>query len=222
LKHISPYLPFDENDYKDFFEKEYTAQLGAITFDEAKVIFHAFKILPKKLVRDLVNRIEFDPSLGKSKHVFPNHGRWEDNFGTMILNRSVIDLEPNESLHLIIHEIGHALDHKLGDMSKTPAWLELSGWTLDPPGITPRQKSDRNYLHHGRYRRLRIEETGLYSVSEWWYNEDADFVRWYAKRNPQEDFCESFAYYVIEEMDRFKGCPLKAEFIKNKVLQNNI
>lgn len=214
MKHISPYYPFDEDDYKEFFDKEYATQLGAITFDEAKIIFNGFRLIPKKILKNLINRIEFDPSLGKSKKIYPNHGRWEDNFSTMYLNRSVIDLEPMESIHLLIHEVGHALDHKLNDLSKTDEWMNLSGWTTDPPGITPLQKSNKDYLHHGRFRRLKIEEKGLYSVSEWWFNGDADFVRWYASRNPQEDFCESFAYLIMEEYDRFKGCRDKLNFIK--------
>lgn len=218
MKHISPYYPFDENTYKDFFEKEYTCQLGAVTFDEAKVIFNGFRLVPKKLIKKLINIIEFDPSLGSSKKFYPNHGRWEDNFSTMFLNRSVIDLEPMESVHLIIHEIGHALDHRLGDITKTPDWLNLSGWTLDPPGISQVQKTDKNFIHGGEYSRLKIQEKGMYSVSDWWYKENANFVRWYAKRNPQEDFCESFAYLVMEEINRFKGCEDKAKFIKDNVL----
>lgn len=218
MKHISPYYPFDENDYKKFFEKEYSVQLGSISFPESKIIFNGFRLVPRNLINKLISRIEFDPSLGKSKKIYPNHGRWENNFATMFLNRGVIDLEPAESIHLIVHEIGHALDHKLNNISKTQEWLDLSDWTTDPPGITPVQKSDSDYLHQGKYRRLRIEEKSLLSVSEWWYDEDADFVRWYAKRNPQEDFCESFAYYIIGEMNRFKGCEDKAEFIKNNVL----
>lgn len=218
MKHISLYYPFDEDDYKDFYYKEYKTQLGAITFDEAKIIYNGFRLIPNGLLRNLVNIIEFDPSLGKSNKTYPNHGKWEDNFGTMFLNRSVIDLEQKESVHLVTHEVGHALDHKLGDLTKGKEWMDLSGWTMDPEGITTLQKSNDNYLAHGDYKRLKIEENGLYSVSEWWFKQDAEFVRWYGKRNPQEDFCESFSYYIMGEMDRFKHCPKKADFIKNKVL----
>jgi hypothetical protein len=217
MKHISPYYPFDKDTYKDYFSKEFKVQLGAILFDEAKVIYNAYRLVPRKISVGLVGSIEFDPSLGKSKKVYPNHGRWEDNFKTMFLNRGVIDLEPAESKHLIIHEMAHALDHKLGDLSKTDGWLNLSGWTDSPPGLTPLQRSDNDFLHYEKYRRLKIEEDGKYSVSDWWYDEDADFVRWYAKRNPQEDFCESFSYYILGEMNRFNGCEDKLEFIKNAV-----
>jgi hypothetical protein len=215
LKYIIKYYPFNENSYKKFFEKKYGTQLETVSFEESKVIYSAFELIPIKILKDLVSILQFDPSLGKSKEFFPNHGRWEDNFKTMVLNRNVIDLEPEESKHLIIHEIGHAIDNKLGNISKTEEWLNISGWTDNPSGITMIQKSDKNYLDHKNFKRLRIKENGLLSVSSWWYDENAGFVRWYAERNPEEDFAESFAYYILEKMDRFKDCKEKSKFIKN-------
>lgn len=219
MKHISKYHPFDENNYKEFFVKEFGTQLGAVEFHEASVIYDAFKMIPKKIIKNLVSILDFDPALGQSKKIYPNHGRWEDNFSTMYLNRSVIDLDPEESMHLIIHEVGHGLDHKLGDISKTEDWLKLSGWTMQPPGISTLDKSDHDCLLYKHFRRLKIEEKGFYTVSDWWYDENAHFVRWYASRNPQEDFCESFAYYLIlGEKERFKECEDKKDFIRDRVM----
>lgn len=214
MKHVKEYLPFDKDNYRNFFQSNYEIKLGSVSFEESKIIFEAISKVSKKIIKGLIKIIDFDPSLGTPKDIFPNHGRWEDNFKTMFLNRKVIDLDKDEANHLIIHEIGHAYDHKLGEISKTKEWLELSGWTENPPALNIKQKSDPHFVKHGAFERLKIQDDNLYSISNWWFLKGTGFVRWYAKRNPSEDFAECFSFYVLKEKDKFEDCMDKYEYIE--------
>jgi hypothetical protein len=218
MQHLSKYYPFDEHGYKEFFESEYGIKLGSINFEESCRLFDAFNMLPKKFFIGTIKLIEIDPSLGKPLKVYPNHGRWEEDFKAMYLNPEVLKHEPTESIHLILHETGHAIDAGMDNISLKKAWRNMSGWTQSPPGITQQEKSNQAYLEHDDYRRLKIEEDQQLLVSNWWYDKDAHFVREYASRNPKEDFAESFAYYVMRELNRFKDCPEKARFIRDEVI----
>lgn len=218
MQHLKKYYPFDELNFREFFESEYKIRLGTIDFEEAVRLFEAFSFLPKRLITDLIDNIDIDTSLGKPMKFFPNHGRWDTESNTMYLNPEVLKHEPDESKHLILHEVGHAIDSELGMISLTKAWRSLSGWTQRPEGITFSQRGDKSYLEHGNYKRLKIEEDSHLILTNWWHLKDAHFVRWYAERNPKEDLAESFSYYVLDEMDRFTDCPEKAKFIKSKML----
>lgn len=220
LKRIEEFRPFDSEDYEDYFEKEWHCQLVNIPYGEARTLYDAFVLVPRKLIRNVIDQVAFDPGLGMSDRFFPNHGRWDDDNKIMYLNRTVFDLEGKEALHLITHEVGHAVDSHMGDISTNDkTWLGFSGWTQTPSDITPVQQSDDNLTEFGKYERLKIEEDDLLMVSEWWHLKDASFVRWYASRNPMEDMAESFSYCVLGENDRFAGCGDKRKYVKERMLQ---
>lgn len=240
MKRLISYYPFDETNFEAFFVKEFGTQLNTVEFEEAKHIYDAFHMLPKHLIKGLITIIEFDPSLGSSKRFYPNHGRLECNAppklsgqsrieqdengninAIMHLNRDVFKNEPDEIKHLVLHETGHAVDHKLGIVSRMKLWLSFSEWTVDPQGIPADQRRNKNYLKHAEFERLRIQDGNMLSVSDWWFNSNASFVRWYAKRNPAEDFAESFAYYVLGEKNRFTWCEDKYKYIKEHVINHN-
>lgn len=154
--------------------------------------------LPMDLVRDCkIARLGFE-DMGESREYYPNHGKYIEG-GTLILNERLFDdssmevdsggRELNKFDQTFYHELGHGWDVEqaaaLGfgeDLSLRPEWLELSGWSNTPiPG----------------HRRMVIREKGTPVLKDdWYYSPNAGFTRFYAKRNPWDDWADSFAYYV--------------------------
>ena len=82
--------------------------------------------------------------------------------------------------------MGHGFDEKQGDkedwLSLKKDWLELSSWSEKPKE---------------GYKRLVIREKGSPELKgEWYYGPGAKFTRFYARRNPWDDFADHFSYYV--------------------------
>jgi len=46
---------------------------------------------------------------------------------------------------------------------------------------------------NGELRRLVMEGES----ENWWFNEDAGFCRWYAKRSPADDWAEHFSFFLL-------------------------
>lgn len=69
--------------------------------------------------------------------------------------------------------------------------MELSGWSKEPvPGL----------------QRLSIKEPGTPEViGEMYFDPGAGFTRFYAKRNPWDDFADSFAFYVAGMKSKVPG-----------------
>lgn len=150
--------------------------------------------LPQGLIRDCgITSLDFK-DLGPSKEYYPNHGIYHN--GTLTLNFRIIDdpmiiSDPingkkfNRFDQILYHELGHGWDEIKGngkDLSLEDDWLSLSGWSETPKkGL----------------KRIRIRERGTPElVGEYYYSPDAGFTRYYAKRNPWDDWADSFAYYV--------------------------
>lgn len=148
------------------------------------------------LVRDCGIRSMAFNDMGPSMKYYPNHGVYSN--GTLTLNSRILDdkdtleFDPNSGELLnkfdqtLFHELGHGWDEKHGEngmeLSLAPDWLGLSGWSKEPmEGL----------------KKLVIEEKGAPRLEgEWWYSPDAGFTRFYAKRNPLDDWADSFSYYV--------------------------
>lgn len=151
--------------------------------------------LPPSLVRDCgVTSIGFE-DMGESREYFPNHGIYSN--GTLVLNSRTLDdkmfeVDPDAGASFdrfeqtLFHELGHGWDEARGvdglELSKRPDWTGLSKWSEKPaPGL----------------RRLRIRERGAPEMmGEWWYDPNAGYTRFYARRNPWDDWADSFSYYV--------------------------
>lgn len=132
--------------------------------------------------------------LGPSKEYYPNHGKYVNN--TLVINSQLLDdsniiVDPDNGVILnkfdqtLYHELGHGWDEfqgEDGDLSLKKEWLDLSGWSKYPkPGL----------------KRIRIREKGTPEVvGEYYYSPYAKFTRFYAKRNPWDDWADSFSYYV--------------------------
>jgi hypothetical protein len=162
------------------------------------ILIKSLDRIPASLVKDcLITKLGFE-DMGVSKEFYPNHGKYIDG-GTLILNEKLLDdksvdvcKEGNELNKLdqtFYHELGHGWDNEKGkvspskkDLSLQPEWLSLSGWSDKPsPGL----------------RRLIIREKGFPELKDdWYYSPEAGFTRFYAKRNPWDDWADSFAYYV--------------------------
>lgn len=163
--------------------------------ESVRNLYEALRKLPTKLVKDCrILTMTFE-DLGPSKKYYPNHGKYQG--GTLTLNDRIfedlstdIDTESGKKLskfeHTYYHELGHGFDEKRQKRDKWLSleedWLGLSGWSETPkPG----------------YKRLVIREEGSPDLrGEWYYSPEARFSRFYGKRNPWDDWADSFAYAV--------------------------
>ncbi len=153
-----------------------------------------FRPIPNDLIKDCgINSLLIRSDMGPNKPYYPNHGYFVGN--QVALNEDIFhnpDLPDDFYDHhgyfltrpqqTLIHEFGHGYDAFHNDLSLQPKWLKLSGWSEEPKeGL----------------KRLIIKDPGVPKVvGEWYYDPKAQFTRFYAKRNPWDDFADSFAFYT--------------------------
>lgn len=174
-------------------KKEFDIQVPEDTpIEYLSNLYNDLSKIPEKLIKDCkIHTLKFE-DLGPSKEYYPNHGVYTSD-GTLILNHRMFeDTEQfndnsgslmSRFTHTLYHELGHGLDMIKGkEMSLNPDWLGLSGWSENPvPGL----------------KRIVIREKGCPEVKgEWFYNPNADFSRFYGKRNPWDDYADTFSFYV--------------------------
>jgi len=174
----------------------YDIEVDPDTDDEfVSVLSDSLDRLPAELVRDCgIKTLGFE-DLGPSKEYYPNHGKYKDN--TLYINHQIIEdptliVDPdsgssvNKFDQTLYHELGHGWDEVNGsdgqELSLKKEWMRLSGWSKDPiPG----------------YKRVIIQEPGSPVMKgEYYYSPDAGFTRFYARRNPFDDWADTFSYYV--------------------------
>jgi len=151
------------------------------------------KIRPDLVIDCGIKEMSFE-NMGPSKEYFPNHGKYIKD--TLVLNDQLLSdpkkIEDGQSGKFLdkfdqtlFHELGHGWDETngdSGDLSLEEDWTTLSGWSKYPkPGL----------------KRIRIREKGTPEiVGEYYYSPEAKFTRFYAKRNPWDDWADTFSYYV--------------------------
>jgi len=186
----------DRDSIVDGMKSEYGIEVDGDTDPgHLKVLWESIQRLPPALVKDCgIKRLGLK-DMGPSREYYPNHGVYSN--GTLILNENIIDdptleYDPDSGKTLnkfdqtFYHELGHGWDevHAPGkpELSERPEWTRLSGWSKEPAeGL----------------KKLVIEEPGAPKmVGEWWYKPDAGYTRFYARRNPGDDWADSFSYYV--------------------------
>jgi hypothetical protein len=159
-------------------------------------IFNIFKPVPPALIKDCgVSKLIIDNTMGPNREFFPNHGFYRESDHTVTLNADIFyhPDQPDDffdhrgyfltrAVQTLYHEYGHAYDACHQNISLKPAWMSLSGWSRDyKPGL----------------KQLRIKEEGFPEIiGEYYYNSKAEFTRFYARRNPYDDFADSFSFYI--------------------------
>lgn len=167
--------------------------------------------LPPQLVKDCgIKSLAFQ-DMGPSMEYYPNHGRYCDS--TLVLNTFILR-DPkvekdgkgnclNKFDLILYHELGHGLDEMMGPgqkcLSDLPDWLELSKW------------SDRPVKGHRQICIRCKNKPDL--IDEWYYSPEAEFPRYYGKRNPWDDWADAFSFYVGGLKGRL--CRLKREYFDN-------
>ena len=178
---------------------------------KASQILSYFKSLSRSgVVRSCkIYTLTLDNTMGASKPYSPNHGFYVNN--SVTLNDDMFqhpdtpeDFTDGKTTmtriqHTLIHEFGHGYDEAFGELSLKPEWLQLSGWSLEP-------KSGLMRLH------IPGDADSPEVWGEWYYDPTAGFPRFYAKRNPYDDWADCFTYYLVgldsklpkEKIDYFK------------------
>jgi len=191
-------------DTKYEFKKKYgfDTDIKTDVYDTHLILEEINKILnpiSSDLIKDCgIKSLIIRNDLGKNKPHYPNHGYYYGPDKSITLNADIFynpdfpdDFFDNQGNFIsrprqtLIHEFGHAYDEQHNNLSLLPNWLKLSGWSKAPKkGL----------------KRIIIDEPGTPQViGEWYYNPEIEysgFTRFYAKRNPWDDWADSFAFYV--------------------------
>lgn len=162
--------------------------------------------MPLDLVKDCgVSTLYFSSTMGPNRPYYPNHGYYINHSVTFNVN---IFYDPDVAedffdhhgyfvdrpTQTLFHEFAHGYDVYNHELSLKPEWLKLSDWSPSPkPGL----------------KRLVINTAGLPPViGEWYFSPNAGFTRFYAKRNPWDDWADSFSFYVAR---------MKSKLPENKI-----
>ena len=115
----------------------------------------------------------------------------------------------------ILHEVGHHFDD---ENPKWKAWNRISGWNdLGSAGSSSLTKFKDGQTYSGKALGL-ADEKGQYVVTRRYgrtyvYNKNANFMGWYAKTNPKDDFSESMMQYFYNSADFKTNAPDKWKFM---------
>ena len=163
-------------------------------------LVHAVAVALEKLDAGLVKQcgigyLGFE-DLGVSQKYGPNHGYCRirgDKPKELVLNTQLVD-DPllfkdsagrtmDRFQHTLYHELGHGWDYSKGEISMEDDWLLLSGWS-----------------QYGSAGKVRVvvgsDELDEELVGRWYYDPNAEFVRFYARLDPYEDMADTFAFVV--------------------------
>lgn len=205
MNHIKPYRLFESVEKEsigliDKFKRDYGTDLDMkLKPYQIEIINKAFSHFNKKFIKNKIQKI-------KLKDLGGVHGKWTDTEKKhqMTLNPTIFDFIRKfdnyipYSVFIIVHEIGHCIDH-IEKISFSKKWQAISGWKkCDINDVIP-EGYDR-YIEKRKGR----EEAGP-KKSDWVYKEGSNFCRKYSSRNPREDFADSFAFAVFKDYDKFEG-----------------
>jgi len=226
MKHLKNFSIFESKKEKltkaqemiiSFKEKFGTDLDEKFEVSQIKLIEKAFDTFDKKFIKNKIDKIIL-------KDLGGVHGRWHDSEKRkeMTLNPSIFKFKKEfengvkdvpYKLFVLIHEIGHCIDH-IERTSYSKEWQAISGWKR----LDRRSNVPEGYTRYVEKRKGR--EIAGPKKSNWIHKEDASFCRKYTSRNPREDFADCFAFGVFSAWDRFtgEGGKKKMEIIK-KILK---
>jgi hypothetical protein len=202
MKNLIKIILESVNDIKKFEDKYDLSLPEDITDNQLKDLKEAFTYLPKNFIKHHIKNIVF-ADLGAV------HGKYiqEPKKGHIIINPTIFENKKYFKIgddkvpvkyFTIIHEIGHMFDH-LKKISDTKKWINLSHWEeVDINKPTP--KGYKRYIEKRKGR-----DIPGHKKSGWVHDENAEFVRNYASKNPKEDFADTFAFVVLGKEFNFKG-----------------
>lgn len=208
---------WDRNDYKNFL----------FSADEQQAIWRMTKLMPSQL-----KRLATLQTVHRGPRVLPSAGLKESDGSELNPRQAAragagngqyyvyflnlcLNFEEEEKSDIpefyktdgyiyrcMLHELSHHYDYTRGGYmerkndfpSESEGWKSLSGW--DKQKVL---KSDGSY------------------ASKWVHSDGAQFVSWYAKTSPEEDWAESLAMYRIRPAFMKESAPLKFDYMKNNV-----
>ena len=202
MKYLKEFCVFESktNPLEDFKKKFGTTLDEKFTPTQVKLLEKAFSLFKKKFIKGKITKIKLEDLGGV-------HGRWTNDRKFMTLNPSIFNFtkkfkdngfEVDYKLFVIVHEIGHCLDHIEG-ISTSSDWKSISGWKKCPID----KKIPEGWKRYVEKRKGR-EKAG-HKKSDWIHKEDAEFCRKYSSRNPKEDFADCFAFATFKQFHKFKG-----------------
>ncbi len=188
----------------DFFESKLKHLYGLDVIIGPKVydahcilrqICNILEPVPPSLIKKCdINTLRLRNDMGPNKLFYPNHGYY-DTKDEIALNADIFynpDLPDDFFDHrgyfmtrpqqTLLHEFGHAYDWANGNLSYKDNWTKLSGWS-------PEYKDGLKRLVINDKRAPKV-------VGEWFYDPKSEFTRFYAKRNPWDDWADSSAFYM--------------------------
>ena len=157
-------------------------------------VFHILQPVPSELIKNCgIKNLLIRGDMGPNKPYYPNHGYF---VGDQIALNADIFIHPDlpddffdhrgyfitRPQETLLHEYGHGFDEYHDNLSLKDNWLKLSGW-------------NENY-QPGLKRLIINDERAPKVIGEWFFDPTKKFTRFYAKKNPWDDFADSFAFYT--------------------------
>ena len=174
-------------------------------------VYKIFKPIPAQLIRDCgIKTLFLSDTMGPNRPYYPNHGFYIRN--SVTLNTDIFyhpDVQddffdhrgyfidrPTQTLY---HEFAHGYDAAHDELSLKPEWMALSGWSKEP------KKGLKRLVIKG-------DKDTPDVIGEYYFSPKAGFTRFYAKRNPYDDFADSFSFYIGNLKDKLPEN--KQEYLK--------
>lgn len=163
--------------------------------------------------QNFFNSIELDPSLNKKDTKFKIFGSYLPSKKVLKLNPKVFvskGFEDNGKKmsmleYVLFHEIAHTKWKNLPE-DKKQEWYNISGWQLNP---TIKENLTNLAIPQEGNKKL---------ISNWYYSNVAEgsFCRWYSRRNPKDDFSDTWVFVKKGLIGRLEGSigKQKVGFIK--------
>jgi hypothetical protein len=173
------------------FSKEPEIPLDPIILRQ---VYQILNLIPDRMVKSCgINKLYISNKMGNNRSYFPNHGYFVGDSVTLNADIFYSPDKPEDFFdhhgyfidrptQTLLHEFAHGYDEHNGNLSLRKKWLKLSGWDPEPK--------------KGLKRLIVQSKDAPDVIGEWYYNPKASFTRFYAKRNPWDDWADSCSFYL--------------------------